>query len=58
MDSWERFDETVRPNRKEFSSNLEIENITDIDFRHAQRVFKDFNNKKLSDYRYVYGSKW
>ena len=41
MDSWERFDETVLPHKKGFSSNLEIEDITDIDYRHAQRVFKN-----------------
>ena len=26
-------------------------NITDVDFRHAKRVFNKFNNKNISDYR-------
>ena len=27
-----------------------MEGITDIDYRHAKRVFKYFNNKNLDDY--------
>ena len=30
MDNWERFDETLLPNRKAFYSNLNMENITDM----------------------------
>ena len=31
-----------------------MEDITDIDYRHAKRVFKSFNNKNLDDYHYLY----
>ena len=31
-----------------------MENITNSDYRHAQRVFKTFNNKNLGDYRDIY----
>ena len=27
-----------------------MENITDVDYRHAKRVFKNLNNKNLGDY--------
>ena len=27
-----------------------MEDITDVDHRHAKRVFKSFNNKNLADY--------
>ena len=54
MDSSERFDETSLSDKEAFYSNLNMENITDVDYRHAQRVFKTFNNKNLVDYNYLY----
>ena len=27
-----------------------MEDITDVDYRHAKRVFKIFNNKNIGDY--------
>ena len=54
MDSWERFDETLLPDKEAFYSNLNMEDITDFDYRHAQRVFKTFNNKNLGDYHDLY----
>ena len=50
MDSWERFDEKLLPNKKDFYSNLDTEDITNIDYRHAKKVFKNFNNKNSGDY--------
>ena len=40
MDSWERFDETLLPDQEAFYRNLNMEDITDVDYRHAQRVFR------------------
>ena len=31
-----------------------MEDITDVDYRHAKKVFKNFNNKSLSDYHDFY----
>ena len=45
MDNWERFDETLLPNKEAFYSNLNIENITAVDYRHANKVFKEFKIK-------------
>ena len=50
MNSWKRFDETSLPDEEAFYSSLNMEDITDIDYRHEKRVFKIFNNKNLGDY--------
>ena len=54
MDSWNKFDETSLPNKKYFYSDLNMEGITDVDYRHGKRVFKNFNNKNLGDYHVSY----
>ena len=54
MDSWERFDETLLPDKEAFYSSLNMENITDLDYRHVKRAFKNFNNKNLGDYHDLY----
>ena len=52
--SWERFNKTSLPDKKAFYSNLNIEDVTDIDHRHAKIVFKSLNNKNLGDYHDLY----
>ena len=42
MDSWERFDETSLPDKKYFYSELNLGDITDKDYSHAQKVFEEF----------------
>ena len=42
MDSWERFNETSLPPTKDFYSELTIEDITDKDYNHAQKVFEEY----------------
>ena len=59
MDSWKRFDETSLPDKEAFYSSLNMEDITDVDYRHAKRVFngvalKSLNNKNLGDYHDLY----
>ena len=54
MDNWERFDETSVSDKEAFYSSLNMENITDVDYRHAKRVFKNLNNKNLGDYHDLY----
>ena len=48
MDSWERFDETSLPNKKNFYSELNLEDITDKDYR--QKVWEVFETKNLGEY--------
>ena len=50
MDSWERFDETSLPDKDAFYSSLNMQDITDVDHRHANKVFKKFKLKNLGDY--------
>ena len=45
MDSWKRFDETALPNKEAFYSELNLEDITDEDYTHAQEVFEEFKLK-------------
>ena len=45
-----RFDEKLLPDEETFYSSLNMEDITDVDYRHAKRVLKYFNNKHLGDY--------
>ena len=45
MDDWEKFNETSLPEKKDFCSHLNIENITDPVYTHAKRVYKDFETK-------------
>ena len=37
MDSWDRFNETSLPNKEDFYSCLNMEDITDIDYRHRRK---------------------
>ena len=54
MDSWGRFNETSLPDKEAFCSNLHMEDITDVDHRHAKRAFKSLSNKNLGDYHDLY----
>ena len=54
MDSWEKFDETALPPKKAFYSNLNLENISDEDYVHAQKVWDVFKIKNLGEYHDLY----
>ena len=41
MNSWEKFDEKFLPNKKEFYSSLNMEDITDVDYRHTKKYAKN-----------------
>ena len=47
MDECKKFNETTLPEKEEFYSNLNMEDITDADDMHAKRVCKDFEIKKM-----------
>ena len=42
MDSWEKFDETSLPDKTAFYSELDLKDITDKDYDHAQKLFEEF----------------
>ena len=54
MDTWEKFDETSLPDKKSFYSSLTRENISDIDYRHGNNVFKKFKLNYLGEYHNLY----
>ena len=54
MESWERFNETLLPDKEALYSNLDMEEITEVDYRHAKRVFKNLSYKNLGDYHDLY----
>ena len=43
MDEWEKFNETSLPEKEEFYSNVNMEDITDADYMGAKRL----SNKKF-----------
>ena len=50
MDSWEKFDETALPPKKDFYSNLNLENISDGNYTRAQKIWDVFDIKNLVKY--------
>ena len=54
MDSFEWFQEPQLPPKDTFYSSLTEENISEIDYTHAQRVFNHFNMTDLGDYHNFY----
>ena len=54
MNSWERFDAISLPSEENFYSCLNMEDITDIDYKHAKRVFRKFKINNLGDYHDLY----
>ena len=40
MDIWEKINETTLHEKEEFYSNLNMEDITDVDYLHAKRVWR------------------
>ena len=54
IDSQERFNEIILPDKKAFYSELNLEDTTDKDYAHAQKVFKELNLKNLGHYHDLY----
>ena len=42
MDDWKKINKTSLPEKEDFYSHLNMEDITDADYAHAKRVSKDF----------------
>ena len=54
MDSWEKFDETALPPKEAFYSNLNLEDVSDEDYVHAQKVWDVFEIKNPGKYHDLY----
>ena len=53
MDDWENSMKHYPP-KKDFKSKLNMEDVTDTDYKHAKRVWKDFELKSLGNYNDYY----
>ena len=54
MDSWGKFDKTTIPPKEAFYNKLNLEDITDKDYPHVQKVWKVFEIKKRREYHDLY----
>ena len=54
MDNWRRFDDTTVPLKESFFSKLNLENISDEDYGHAQKVWDVFEIKNRGEYHDLY----
>ena len=54
LNSFEQFQEPQLPPKDAFYSSLTEEDISEIDYTHAQRVFNHFNITDLGDYHNFY----
>ena len=54
MDGWKRFNETSLPPKESFSSELNLEVISDKVFLHAKKVWKEFEIRILGEYHDLY----
>ena len=54
MDDWKKINETSLPEKDDFYSHLNIEDITDAHCMDANRVCKDFKSKNLGEYHDFY----
>ena len=52
-DCWERLNETSLPDKKDFSSELTLEDICDKGYEHSQKVFREFCTD-MDDYHDLY----
>ena len=50
MDDWEKFNETTLPEKEDSYIQLNMEDITNADYAHAKKVFKDYEIKNLGEY--------
>ena len=54
MDHWEKLNETLLPDKEDFHSHLNIEDIIVADYAHGKSPCKDFEIKNLGEYPDLY----
>ena len=54
MNNWEKFKENMLPPKEAFYSNLNLEDISDEDYMHAQKVCHVFEINNIGDYHDLY----
>ena len=54
MSSWDHFEETQLSPIEAFYSNFNMTNISEDDYQHVQKVWKEFGIRNLGDYHDIY----
>ena len=54
MNNWSRFNQEELPDKSDFYSSLNMDEITDIDYRHAKKVFDKISVKNLGEHHDLY----
>ena len=54
MDSWDRLKETTLPHASSFYSKLNMSGVSDQDYEHACKVWRDFRIRNLGEYHDLY----
>ena len=54
IDSFDRFNEGALPSKDNFYSKLNLSGVSDLDYAHAQNVWKAFDIQNLGDYHDIY----
>ena len=54
INSWEKFDESALPPKKHFYSFLNLEDLSNEDYLHAQKLWGEFKIKDLGEYHDLY----
>ena len=54
VSSWDKFEETQLPPIEAFYSSLNMTNVSEGDYEHAQRVSKEFRVRNLGEYHDLY----
>ena len=52
--SWDKYEESQLPPIEAFYSNLNMSNVSDDDYEHAQSVWKEFRIRNLGEYHNLY----
>ena len=54
MDSWDKFKETSLPNIEKFYSNLNMSGVSDGNYEHACKVWREFGIRNMGEYHDLY----
>ena len=54
MDSWDRFEQITLPPASSFNSKLNMSGVSDPDYKHACKVWRDFGIRNLGEYHDLY----
>ena len=54
MDSWNKFNERKLPSKDKFYNKLNMSDVSDKDYDHARKVWKEFKIKNMGEYHDLY----